>query len=346
MDPVSQGVLGGVAGQQVSSKQQKVAALVVGCLGGMAADLDVLISSDKDPLLFLEYHRHFTHALVFIPIGALLCALFSHWVFRRWFNKLDIGFRQVYLFSFAGYATHALLDACTTYGTQLLWPFSDARIAWNNVSVVDPLFTVPLLVLLILSVFKRSQRWATVSAIYVFAYLGLGFLQHHRAVDIAQQIASERGHTPTQLSAKPSFANLLVWKSVYEYNDRYYIDAVRVGFGDNHIVYSGVMVDKLNIATHFPALDLNSQQARDIERFRWFSNQYLALDPDNKNRIIDVRYSLIPNQVGGMWGIVLDDNADPDQHVQWTTVRPGAKKSKKLFLHLWKMILGHNIEPL
>lgn len=344
MDPVSQGVLGGVAGQQVSSKRQKVAALVVGCLGGMAADLDVLISSDKDPLLFLEYHRHFTHALVFIPIGALLCALFSHWVFRRWFNKLDLGFRQIYLFSFAGYATHALLDACTTYGTQLLWPFSDARIAWNNVSVVDPLFTVPLLVLLLLSVLKRSQRWATVSAIYVFVYLSLGFLQHNRAVDIAQQVASERGHTPTQLSAKPSFANLLVWKSVYEYNNQYYIDAVRVGY--NSTIYSGVVVDKLNVATHFPSLDPNSQQARDIERFRWFSNQYLALDPENKNRIIDVRYSLIPNQVNGMWGIVLDANAGPDQHVQWTTMRPGPKESKKLFMRLWKMILGQNFESL
>ena len=64
----------------------------------------------------------------------------------------SLGFKRVYLFSFAGYATHALLDACTTYGTQLFLPFSNTRVAWNNVSVVDPLFTIPLAVLVIFAI--------------------------------------------------------------------------------------------------------------------------------------------------------------------------------------------------
>ena len=151
MDPVSQGVVGGVAARPFASAKEKLIAVVVGALAGMAADLDVLIRSDTDPLLFLEYHRHFTHALIFIPIGALLCALLANFILSRLFSQRHIGFKQVYLWCFAGYATHALLDACTTYGTQLFWPFSDARIAWNNVSVVDPLFTIPLLCLLIMS---------------------------------------------------------------------------------------------------------------------------------------------------------------------------------------------------
>ncbi len=342
MDPITQGVLGGVAAQQVSQKKQKLAAGVVGWLAGMAADLDVLISSDSDPLLFLEYHRHFTHALVFIPIGALVCALFFHFVFKRWFKRIELSFRETYLFSFAGYATHALLDACTTYGTQLLWPFSDARIAWNTVSVVDPLFTLPLLFLLVVSVVKRSQAWAGASAAYVVLYFSLGLLQNQSAESLAFSLAEQRGHTPVQLGVKPSFANILVWKSVYEFEGFYYVDAIRVGLTDK--VYEGVSVKKLDLKKHFVWLSSGSQQAKDIERFRWFSNQHLAIDPTNGMRIIDVRYSLIPNEVGGMWGIVLEENADQTQHIRWTTDRPGSAETASLMKRLWRMIKGQELD--
>jgi len=338
MDPISQGVLGGVAGQQVSSRTEKVAALVAGGLAGMAADLDVLISSNTDPLLFLEFHRHFTHALVFIPFGALICALFFRFIFKAWFGRLGLSFKRLYLFCFAGYATHAVLDACTTYGTQLLWPFSDMRVAWNNVSVVDPLFTIPLIALLVLSVVKKSQAWATISALYVFAYLGFGVLQGRFALSEAQQLAEQRGHVPIQLGVKPSFANLLVWKSVYQHEGRYYVDAIRVGRSSK--VYQGVSVQKLDLAQHFPWLDATSQQAKDIERFRWFSNQHLALDPENSQRIIDVRYSLIPNQVTGMWGIELNAQKGKSEHVVWTSNRPAGAEASARFKELWQMLIG------
>lgn len=338
MDPLTQGVLGGVAGQQVSTTKEKVVALVASGLAGMAADLDVLIKSETDPLLFLEYHRHFTHSLVFIPIGALVCALVFGVVFKAWFGRIRLSFMRLYLFCFAGYATHALLDSCTNYGTQLLWPFSDARIAWNNVSVIDPLFTVPLLVLLSLSVLKRSQRWASVSLLYVFAYLGLGMLQNIRASDVAERLALQRGHTAANVSVKPSFANLVVWKSFYEYQGRYYVDAIRVGARSK--VYEGVSVEKLDVTKHFPWLQQKAQQAIDIERFRWFSNQYLALDPSDSQRIIDVRYSLIPNQVTGMWGITLDSNKADSDHVLWTSTPPTGRTASARMSELWGMIVG------
>ncbi|MBT8115412.1 MAG: metal-dependent hydrolase, partial [Arenicella sp.] len=207
MDPLTQGVVGSTASQLVSSPREKIIAGVAGFLSGMAADLDVLISSPVDPLLSIEYHRAFTHSLFFIPVGALFCALIFYWlvpVFRR-----NLDFKRTYLFCFAGYVTHALLDACTTYGTQLLWPFSTSRVAWNNVSVVDPLFTVPLVVMLIVAMRRRSTRVAIVAACYGFAYLGLGVWQGQRAETIAYQLATSRGHTPEQLGVKPSLGNII-----------------------------------------------------------------------------------------------------------------------------------------
>jgi inner membrane protein len=107
VDPITQGVLGATASKAVAKPQEAIVASLLGFFAGMAADLDVLIRSSTDPLLALEYHRQFTHSLVFIPIGALICAVCFFYLFSR--TKLS--FTRSYLFCLAGYATHALLAA-------------------------------------------------------------------------------------------------------------------------------------------------------------------------------------------------------------------------------------------
>ena len=339
MDPLTQGVLGTTAAQLVSKPAQKVTAAVVGFLSGMAADLDVLIQSPHDPLFSLEYHRHFTHALVFIPFGALACAIVFYGLLNlRFKENSKLSFKSVYIFCFSGYATHAVLDSCTTYGTQLLWPFSDARIAWNNVSVIDPLFTLPLLAVISAAVIKRSTRLAWVGAIFAVGYLSLGVIQNQRAKGVAFELAQSRGHQPINLGLKPSFANIIVWKSVYEHQGRYYVDAIRIGLTSK--IYPGSSTPKLDLKDHFSWLDETTQQAKDIERFRWFSNDHLGIDPDNINRIIDIRYSLIPNRMDGMWGITLDPKAGHSDHIAWSNSRPKGEALKKQASGLWAMILG------
>jgi len=143
MDPLTQSVLGVVASQQFAKPKCIWAATILGFFSGMAPDIDIFIRSYSDPLIALEYHRHFTHSLIFIPFGSALCAIIFFSVFAR---HVGMSFRQTYVYCFLGYATHGLLDACTSYGTQLLWPFSDMRVAWDTISIIDPLFTLPLLV--------------------------------------------------------------------------------------------------------------------------------------------------------------------------------------------------------
>ena len=334
MDPLTQGVVGVTATQIVSSRKEKLLAALLGFFSGMAADLDVLISSSTDPLLALEYHRHFTHSLFFIPFGGLLCAVAFYYLIPSIKRKLS--FQRVYVFCVLGYATHAALDACTTYGTQLFWPFSNVRVAWNVVSVIDPLFTLPLIVLLLFSFFKGSHKLAVIAFVYAFAYMGWGLIQNQRAEKLAYELAHSRGHVPINLGVKPSMANLITWKSVYEYDNRYYVDAVRVLA--SHRIIEGSSTEKLNVGLHFPWLDLNSQQAKDIERFRWFSNSHVALDPNNSYRIIDIRYSLLPNEMTGMWGITLSETADVNAHVVWTTTRPNRENVPEKLGELWEML--------
>ena len=160
MDPVSQGALGALASENVARRKHIVIAAILGAMAGMAPDLDMLISSEEDPLLFLEYHRQFTHSLIFMPVGGLLCALLLHQVAKRW----QLTFGQTFKYCCAGYATHALLDSCTSYGTQLFWPFSNYRVSWSTISIVDPLFTVPILTLVFFAALRKQKGFARAAA--------------------------------------------------------------------------------------------------------------------------------------------------------------------------------------
>lgn len=337
MDPLTQGVLGATLPQASASRQHVAGAGLLGFFAGMAADLDVLIRSPSDPLLFLEYHRQFTHSLIFIPVGGLLCALALHLVFGR---RRGFAFRRSLLYCTLGYATHAVLDACTTYGTMLFWPFSYERIAWNTISIIDPLFTLPLLAGVLLAFYRQKPAFAQAGLAWALCYMALGVWQRNEAIDMGRALAAERGHTPIRLEAKPSFANIVLWKVVYETATDFHVDAVRTGFSPR--VYPGDAISKLDFGRDLPWLDRDSQQARDIERFRWFSNGYVARDPVNPNRVIDIRYSMLPNEVAPLWSIAVAPDAKPDAHVQYLVHRnTGGETAEKL----WAMLLGRQVRP-
>jgi inner membrane protein len=326
MDPLSQGLLGAAAPKSVAPREHARLACLLGFLAGMAPDLDVFIRSPEDPLLFLEYHRQFTHALLFIPVGGFICGWLLH---RLYAGKRGLPLRTAVLYCTLGYGTHAILDACTTYGTQLLWPFSDARFAWNAVSVVDPLFTVPMVALIGVATWKRRAGLARIALAWAIAYPALGVLQRERAEAAGWELASARGHEPLRLEAKPSFANLLVWKVVYETDDKYHVDAIRAG--RDITVYPGNTAPKLDVARDFPWLVPGSQQAQDIERFRWFSNGYVAVEPGNPYRITDIRYSMVPNEIQGLWSIELTPGAANGDHVHYVVAREADERAVALF---------------
>jgi len=332
MDPLSQAVLGASAPSSFSKGKEVKKAGILGFLAGMSPDLDVLIQSPTDPLLFLEFHRQFTHSLAFVPFGGLICAIVLYYAFAK--KRFELSFNRTWLYCTLGYATHALLDACTTYGTQLLWPFSDLRVAWNSISIIDPLYTLPILVLVILSARKATPWFARAAMIWAISYPMIGILQRDRAADVGWQIAADRGHQPVRLEAKPSFANLLVWKIVYETEDQFYVDAVRVGMG-KALIFPGAIATKVDLERDFPWLDHQSQQAEDIKRFSWFSNQYIAMDPEVPNKIIDVRYSMIPNEIDALWAIELDPAAASETHVHWRANRDAGNDRVSA---LWAML--------
>ena len=323
MDPITQGTVGAAFAQSTANKNNILRIGVIGFLAGLAPDLDVLIRSSNDPILFLEYHRQFSHSLFFIPFGSLIVALLIFPLIKK-----SMSLKTVYIASFLGYATHGLLDACTSYGTQLFWPFSNERVTWNNISIVDPLFTIPILILVGTAIKTRKRLFSFFAIGWAAFYLSLGFVQYERALSAANELVESRGHNAERLTLKPSFGNLILWKSIYQHEQTFYVDAIRTV--QSSTVCLGESIKIFNYQQHLPGLDKESQQAEDVERFRWFSQDYLGFD-DEKNLVTDVRYSMLPNQIEPMWGLVIDDQRDINEHAIWWTGRDLDQSQLSLF---------------
>ena len=313
MDPISQGTVGAAFAQSSANKKNILRIGIIGFLAGLAPDLDVLIRSSNDPILFLEYHRQFSHSIFFIPFGSLIVALL---IFPL--VKDSMSFKTVYAASFLGYATHGLLDACTSYGTQLFWPFSNERVTWNNISIVDPVFTVPIVILIGIAIATKKRIFSLFAIGWIAFYLSLGFVQYERALSAAMELADSRGHNAERLTLKPSFGNLILWKSIYQHEETFYVDAIRTVQSSTWCLGESIRI--FDYQYHLPDLDKESQQAKDIERFRWFSQDYLGYEKEKK-LVTDIRYSMIPNQIKPMWGLVIDDQRGKNEHAIWWTSR-------------------------
>jgi len=169
MDPCTQGLIGATFSSLFSNKKDIRKASLCGAIGGLAPDLDIFIRSENDQLLFIEYHRHFTHSLFFAPIGSIFVSL----IIFTCFYKLRMSLRFIYLFTLIGFLSHGLLDSLTSYGTSLFWPLSQSRVSLNLISIVDPIFTFTLVLLLIFSLLKKSTFLIRSSILFTFFYIFL-----------------------------------------------------------------------------------------------------------------------------------------------------------------------------
>ena len=334
MDLLTQGLLGATMAQSGARQQEMRMATGIGFFAGLVADADILIQSENDPLLNIEFHRHFSHSLFFVPLGALIAALLL-WPFLR--KRLP--FSRLYLFALLGYCLSGVLDAFTSYGTHLLWPVSDARVAFNVISVVDPAFTLILLVAMIVAFKKYTYTAARVGLLLAAAYLSFGWVQSQRAEAVAQRLVVERGHHAEELLVKPTLANLVLWRSIYQFEGKLYVDAIRVGLFSKLRIYPGESVEKFVLERDLSTLPTSSVLAHDIARFSHFSAGMVAIRPEQPNILVDVRYSNLPMTVAPLWGIEINPE-QPDQHAKYTLYRDSSSATREKFLAL---LLGERI---
>ncbi len=178
MDSLTQATLGAAVAEAFLGKKIGRKAAVFGAIGGTIPDLDVLLTPFFTELQKVSIHRGYSHSILFCVLGAFL---FAYLLSRSKWAK-EISYKQWWGVSFLVLLTHVLLDTFTSYGTQLFLPFTDWRVGFDSISIIDPFYSLPLLFGLIGSVYfykpedkkrSRSNRIGlVVSSLYLLFTLG------------------------------------------------------------------------------------------------------------------------------------------------------------------------------
>ncbi len=293
MDSLTQIVLGAACGEAVLGKKIGNKALLFGAIGGTIPDLDVLVGSwlygnEIDAMLF---HRGFMHSILFSVIAAFVLG----WIVYKLYNSGNrfgsTNLKDWILLFFWSLFTHPILDCFTPYGTQLFAPFSNHRVALNNIAVADPAYTFPFLIcVIVLMFFKRTSNkrrlWLKlgvgISSIYMLFTLG-----NKLYVDsIFRKSLKEANVNVFRFSTQPAIFNNVLWYAIAESKTAYYVSDYSLFDTKNRF---------LNFREVPKQRDLKSSVYKDIKDLAWFSNQYYSIYKLNENEYLynDLRYPLL-----------------------------------------------------
>jgi inner membrane protein len=334
MDLVSHALLGALVAQSISRSRNLRVATLVGGIAALLPDVDVLIQSRADPLLVLEYHRHFTHSIFFAPLASLLATIVAAPLVRH-----DITRPRLFFMVLLAYLSACLLDVCTSYGTHLLWPVVEGPMSLGIIAVVDPIFTLILLVAVMAAWVGRNRQRAWLGILFAMGYLGLGWLQHQRAAGAAIALANDRQLATLSVEVKPTIGNLLLWRSVAVTRDQQIqVDALHLGFRTK--VYPGERRELLDLDTLL--LDKNSRAYRDLLRYQSLNQPLLIIHSADNWMIGDARYAMLPTSADPLWGLQLNPD-QPNQSLKLVTHRQLTPAMRNRFID---MLLGRkNSEP-
>ena len=230
MDSITQIVLGAACGEATLGKKIGNKALLFGAIGGTIPDLDVFVGNwlygnEIDAMLF---HRGFMHSIVFSALGAFLFGWLAHRLYNTGKRKSTTTQKDWTWLFFLSLFTHPILDAFTPYGTQLFAPFSNYRVAFNNISVADLAYTVPFLLCLIIMMFfkrntSRRKLWLQLSLGISSAYM-LFTLSNKMYMDsVFKNSFIENEIEFNRYSTQPTILNNILWYGIAETNTDYHV---------------------------------------------------------------------------------------------------------------------------
>ena len=213
MDSLTQIVLGAAVGEAVLGKKVGNKAMLFGAIAGTIPDLDVFSRYFTDTISAIEIHRGFSHSILF----ALLFAPIFGWLTYKFLPKKEATWREWSWLFFWGLFTHPILDSFTTWGTQLFWPF-ETRLAFQNIFVIDPIYTIPFLVFVILALLQKrtsekrrkyNRLGLLISSGYLCVTLILKGIAYHKFT----QALAEQQIKYTAIDTRPAPFNSILWSA-------------------------------------------------------------------------------------------------------------------------------------
>ena len=342
MDSISQFTLGAALGEAVLGKKIGNRAILWGGIAGTIPDLDVVFNPLLDNVTRLGFHRGYSHSILFALIVA---PILGYWLWR-WYKNFQpqTTFKEWATLFFVSIVTHPILDSFTTYGTQLFLPFSDYRVGINNIFIVDPLYTVPFLLLLIAAMFvkrtnplrqKLNNAGLIISSLYMLFTLGAKW-QADRAFS---QSLQTQNIPYTRFMSATTPLNSVLWYCVAETDTGYYMGYYSLLDKDNKVHY--------DFLPRQDSLLRGIENTRAVDRLKWFSNGYYAVRPgktQNELRFYDLKFGKMgfegsPEQF--VFAFTLQKQ--PDGTVTMNSTRDEGGRNLQMneaFTQLWNRIKG------
>jgi len=313
MDSLTQIVLGAACGELVLGNKIGNRALLFGAIGGTIPDLDVFLGSlfYSNSIDQLAFHRGIMHSLVFAVIASMVLGFITFEAYNTKKRKHSSSLKDWMLLFFFSIATHPILDCFTPYGTQLFAPFTDYRIAFNNISVVDPLYTLPFLICMLVVLFmKRNNpkriRWAKAGVFISSVYMLCTVIAKLYIDNVFKNSFKKAGIETLRYRAQPTVLNAILWYGIAETKDDYvvsYYSLFDKSATANQMIHIAKNHEKLNM------------QAPDLKRMAWFSDGYYmleALKNSKTTKYNDLRY-VLPTQkdsINSMMNFYIEKKGD------------------------------------
>ncbi len=339
MDSITQIVLGAACGEAVLGKKIGNKALLFGAIGGTIPDLDVLMGgllyhNEIDAMLF---HRGFMHSILFSVLGAYLFGWLVHKMYDSGKRKGSTTMKNWISLFFWSLFTHPILDCFTPYGTQLFAPFSNYRVAFNNIAVADPLYTLPFLICVIVLMFYgrnngKRRSWLKfgigISSIYMLFTIG-----NKLYVDsIFKSSLNERRVKYSRFSLQPSILNNVLWYGIAETKDSYLV-------GYYSLLDVGNRFSDWEVLPKQRAIDVDEH--KDLKYLVWFSNGYFSVYENNDGTYSynDLRYPLIKSDNGSssVFRLILFEE---EQRLNMKPFEPKTDDFRNAMATLWKRLKG------
>ena len=336
MDSLTQIVLGASVGELVLGKKIGNKAILWGAIAGTLPDLDVILRYFTDEISATQMHRGFSHSIVF----AVLIAPILGWIAKKiHFNLIDVSFKDWTKLFFWTTVTHPLLDAHTTWGTQFFWPFN-YRLAYQNIFVVDPLYTLPFLTFLIIAMTLKKEnpkrsKFNKIGLSVSTSYLLLTLIFKWISFQEFKEGLQNQEIDYVEMDTKPSPLNAILWSSLIE-TDNGYRTAYYSLFDKKEISYSKEFLKNHHLLKPY-------LEQKIVQQLINISAGWYRIEKENGKLLFwDLRFGQMGMDVDTasfLWYYEL--NIDKDGNISAIKRQPQIKNMSGMFSSLFRRVKGN-----
>ena len=285
MDSLTQLTFGAACGEAILGKKVGRNALIWGAILGTLPDLDVFIPLGS-PVDDFVYHRGFSHSLFLLTA---LSPVFA-WLITKVHRNTKPLFKKWMLLTFVVLNGSVLLDLFTIYGTQIFWPLDTTPHAVPALFIIDPLFTLPILIGVSAALFLKNHRLNFIGLSVSLAYLIWALVVSVFVNGKMKEQLNEQGVPYSQFISSPAPFTTLLWRTVGIHNDHY--------FETYYSLFDGDAPLSVNFFTRNLSLMKGIEEHLPVVKLKSFTKGYITMaDINGSVTMTDLRMGSEPDYV-------------------------------------------------